>query len=260
MNLTDFGIGSFGFSNHVFPVEGAPRQYQTRLDLVDEMNIYVDVVSGIDITTNEAFWIFSSIDPVTGIAPTETDRGFLPVNDSTHIGEGFVSFSIKPKTAQCRTGDSIVAQASIVFDINDPIETNLWVNTIDAVAPTSYCRVLGEEPTPNPSPEGTNDSLRVVFDGTDDTTGIAAYKLYYTTNGSAFRLIGRYLPNDTAVLANLPNTQYTFFSIAEDNVGNTESMKNAPDTLFGNTHVSLLASVTPAGCCHHRRDRHLCTR
>ena len=247
MNPADFGIGTFGFGNHVFPVEGYPLQYQTRLDLVDEMNLYVDVVAGIDITTNEAFWIFSSIDPTTGVAPIETDRGFLPVNDSTHVGEGYVSFSIKPKTAQCHTGDSIAAQASIVFDVNEPIETNLWVNTIDAVAPTSYCRVLEGEPTPIPSPVGTNDSLRIVFDGTDDTTGIAAYRLYYTTNGSAFRLAGRYLPGDTTIIEQQPNVQYTFFSIAEDNVGNVEPMKDAPDTLFGSLHVSLLASVTPAG-------------
>ena len=247
MNLTDFSIGSFGFGNYVFPVEGDPLQYQTRLDLVDEMNLYVDVVAGINITTNEAFWIFSSIDPATGVAPTETDRGFLPVNDSTHAGEGYVSFSIKPKTAQCHTGDSIAAQASIVFDVNEPIETNLWVNTIDAVAPTSYCRILEGEPEPNSSPQETNDSLRVVFDGTDDTTGIAAYRLYYTTNGSAYRIAGRYLSGDTAIIEQQPNVQYTFFSIAEDNVGNVEPMKNSPDTLFGSLHVSLLASVTPAG-------------
>ncbi len=247
MNPADFGIGTFGFGNHVFPVEGYPLQYQTRLDLVDEMNLYIDVVAGIDITTNEAFWIFSSIDPATGVAPIETDRGFLPVNDSTHVGEGYVSFSIKPKTAQCHTGDSIAAQASIIFDVNEPIETNLWVNTIDAVAPTSYCRVLEGEPEPNSSPQETSDSLWIVFDGTDDTTGIAAYRLYYTTNGSAYRFAGRYLPGDTAIIEQQPNVQYTFFSIAEDNVGNVEPMKNSPDTLFGNLHVSLLASVSPVG-------------
>ncbi len=247
MNPADFGIGTFGFGNHVFPVEGYPLQYQTRLDLVDEMNLYVDVVAGIDITTNEAFWIFSSIDPTTGVAPIETDLGFLPVNDSTHVGEGYVSFSIKPKTVHCHTGDSIAAQASIVFDVNEPIETNLWVNTIDAVAPTSYCIILEEEPTTDPSQDGIDDSLRVVFDGTDDTTGIAAYRLYYTTNSSAYRLAGRYLPGDTAIIEQQPNVQYTFFSIAEDNVGNVEPMKNGPDTLFGNLHVSMLASVTPAG-------------
>ena len=94
MNPSSFGIGSFGFGNRIFAVDGAPVQYQKRLDLREEMNIYVDVVAGIDITTNELFWIFSSIDPATGLAPTEAERGFLPVNDSSHAGEGFVRINV----------------------------------------------------------------------------------------------------------------------------------------------------------------------
>lgn len=250
MNMADFGIGTFGFGNHVFPVEGSPLQYQTRLDLIAEMNLYVDVVAGIDITTGEAFWIFSSIDPATGIAPTETDRGFLAVNDSTHIGEGYVTFTIKPKAALCHTGDTIGAQASIVFDINDPIETNRWVNTVDAVPPASMATVLTHAPSLTATPsslEGELDSIRVVFSGADDATGMAAYRLYYTENGSAFRLAGRYLAGDTAVIAKQPNTTYTFFSLGEDNVGNIEPIKGEPDTLFGNTSVQLLANVLPTG-------------
>lgn len=251
MNMADFGIGTFGFGNHVFPVEGAPLQYQTRLDLTTEMNLYVDVVAGIDITTGEAFWIFSSIDPATGIAPTETDRGFLAVNDSTHIGEGYVTFTIKPKTALCHTGDTIGAQASIVFDVNEAIETNRWVNTIDAVPPVSTVTVINDTPL-RPSDTSPNlgevlDSLRVVFSGADDATGMAAYRLYYTENGSSFRLAGRYTAGDTAVIAKQPNTTYTFFSLGEDKVGNIEPMKGEPDTLFGNTSVRLLASVRPDG-------------
>ena len=251
MNMADLGIGTFGFGNHVFPVNGAPLQYQTRLDLTEEMNLYVDVVAGIDITTNEAFWIFSSIDPATGVAPTETDRGFLAVNDETHAGEGYVTFTIKPKANLCHTGDTIGAQASIVFDVNEAIETNRWVNTIDAVPPVSSCTVIDDTPL-RPSDTSPNlgeelDSLRVVFSGADDATGMAAYRLYYTENGSSFRLAGRYTAGDTAVIAKQPNTTYTFFSLGEDKVGNIEPMKGEPDTLFGNTSVRLLASVRPDG-------------
>ena len=195
MNMADFAVGSFGFGSQIFSVEGNPLSYQTRLDLRDEMNLYVDVVAGIDIVSGEAFWIFSSIDPATGIAPTETNRGFLAINDSTHAGEGFVTFSIKPKTALCHTGDSIHAQATIVFDINEPIVTNRWVNAVDAVPPTSSMEVVQE----------TADSLYIAFSGTDDATGITAYRLYYTEGRSAYRLAGRYLIGDTAVVEKLPN-------------------------------------------------------
>ena len=241
MNIADFRIGTFGFGNMVFPVEGSPLQYQTRLDLVDEMNLFVDVVAGIDITRNEAFWIFSSIDPITGIAPTESNRGFLAINDSTHIGEGFVTFSIKPSANRCHTGDTIGMQASIIFDVNEAIETNRWVNTIDAEAPVSNCTVIANEMP------AYQDSIYITFSGEDDATGMAAYRLYYTENGSAFRLAGRYLAGDTAVFASQPNTTYSFFSLGEDMVSNIEPMKGEADTLFGNTSVQLLASVRPEG-------------
>ena len=118
-----FVVGTFGFGSHVFSVDGSPSSYQARLDLIEDMGIYVDVVAGLDVVNNEAFWILQSIDPATGLAPISVDMGFLPVNDSTHCGEGFVSFTIKPNERQCVTGDTITAMASIVFDINEAIPT-----------------------------------------------------------------------------------------------------------------------------------------
>ena len=67
--------------------------------------------------------------------------GFLPVNDSiSGIGEGFVKFTMGPQP-ETHTEDSILAQASIVFDDNESISTNLWRNFIDAVPPASQMNV-----------------------------------------------------------------------------------------------------------------------
>ena len=38
-----------------------------------------------------------SIDPVTGRTPADPFAGFLPPNDSTHQGEGYVTFTVKLK-------------------------------------------------------------------------------------------------------------------------------------------------------------------
>ena len=97
LNFATFGVGNFGFGSYIFEVEGSPSSYQTRIDLRDSMGIYLDVVAGLDIVHNEAFWIFQSIDPATGLPPTAINMGFLPINDSLHSGEGLVSFTIKPK-------------------------------------------------------------------------------------------------------------------------------------------------------------------
>lgn len=127
-----FRLGSFGFGEYVFNVPENTSYYSDRLDLTDSLGIYVDVSAGTDINTNEVFWILRSTDPATGQAPTDPFAGFLPVNDpETHIGEGFVNYTIRAKETAV-TGDVIDAQARIVFDVNDPIDTPPIFNTIDA--------------------------------------------------------------------------------------------------------------------------------
>jgi hypothetical protein len=60
--------------------------------------------------------------------------GFLPPNDPTSRGEGFVSYRVKARPA-LSTGTQITALANIVFDSNDPILTNIFTNTLDARGP-----------------------------------------------------------------------------------------------------------------------------
>ena len=67
--------------------------------------------------------------------------GFLPVNDDRGSGEGFVSYTVMAN-ADANTGDVIDAMASIVFDINAPIETPEVSNTLDNDPPTSTVNVL----------------------------------------------------------------------------------------------------------------------
>lgn len=143
-----FGIGTYCFSNMSYTVENSPNAYQNRIDLRDSLDIFVDVIGGLDVVKNQAFWTFSTIDPATGYAPWEHDKGLLQVNDSTHVGEGFVTFSLRP-LATMQTGDTISIQANIVFDENDTIPTNRWCNKIDAGNPQS--KVTGE---PILSPRG----------------------------------------------------------------------------------------------------------
>lgn len=232
-----FVVGSFGFGSHVFSVEGSPSSYQTRLDLVEDMGIYVDVVAGLDVVNNEAFWILQSIDPVTGLAPISVDMGFLPVNDSTHCGEGFVSFTIKPNERQCVTGDTITAKASIVFDINEAIPTNKWINTIDALPPTTV--LTGTEVELN--------ELLLQFTGSDDTNGcgIKQFKLYVSDNYSSYQLYDTYMPGDEVTFMAEPGHCYRFFCLGEDNVGNIEAMKEAAEYEYGNYDLLITVAASP---------------
>ncbi len=140
-NLFSLRLGDFGFAGMTFSVPADKTYYAARLDVMDSLGVVVDVTAGIDVNKKEVFWIFESKDPATGCLLPMLLLGFLPVNDSTGKGEGFVSYTIKAGN-HTQTGDSIHAKASIVFDVNGAIETPVIFNTIDALPPVSRVKAL----------------------------------------------------------------------------------------------------------------------
>jgi hypothetical protein len=229
-NMYSLRIGNFGFGDFVFSVPPNTSFYTQRLNVIDSLGVYVDVIAGLDVNNNEAFWIFKSIDPATGLPPNDPNVGFLPVNDSlTNKGEGFVTFTIQPKSTDV-TGDSLNAKAEIIFDINDAIVTNEWFNTIDAVPPASTVNFL--------PPVINSTSFEITISGQDDPggCGINTSQLYYSKDAAPYNLFGEYEVGGTAQFIGQENSTYRFFSIAKDNVGNIEPMKVTPDVT---TQISL---------------------
>lgn len=80
-------------------------------------------------------WTFRTLDPATGDLPEDPLAGFLPANDSTGRGEGWVSFTAAPKGG-LPNGTVIRNKATIVFDVNAPIETNEVLDTLGACSVT----------------------------------------------------------------------------------------------------------------------------
>jgi len=223
-NMLSLRLGDFGFGDFIFSVPQNTTFYSKRLDVSDSLGVMVDVTAGIDVQNKKAFWILESIDPLTGLVPNDANKGFLLVNDSiTHKGEGFVSFTMLPK-ATVHTGDSIVAEASIVFDINEAIKTNRWKNIIDAHYPTSFV---------NPLPANTDTNfISISFTATDDIggSGVKQVKLFVARNIANYELYGTYNKDSIINITGVEDDEYKFISIAEDNVGNIEPMKDIPDT------------------------------
>lgn len=220
--MKGFGLGMYGFANMSWPIEDAPAAFQNRLDLRDSMHIYVDLVAGLDVVKQEAFWTFNSIDPETGWNPWQVDRGMLPVNDSTHVGEGFLKFQLKPNP-NMETGDTISFAANIVFDQNDTIPTNRWCVTIDAGMPTS--KVNGRK-------DSKNEHLyHLTVTATDDEggSGLKRVVLYQANNFGIYEEFA-VCPLDTVIdFTAEPGHTYKFLTLAEDNVGNLEPLKELAD-------------------------------
>jgi RHS repeat-associated protein/uncharacterized repeat protein (TIGR01451 family) len=132
LDWSTFQLGSFGFGPLSVPVPAGLTQYQTTVSYQNTDGSSLNVVVTLDcsVQTGLLTVTYISLDPLTGQAPDGVDDGFLPPNDSTHVGEGFVQYTIQPKTGLA-IGTAINQQALIVFDINAPIPTNTFLNTID---------------------------------------------------------------------------------------------------------------------------------
>lgn len=217
-----FKLSNFGFGPFNFEVPSNSTHYTDRLDVKDSVGVLVDVEAGIDFVNNRITWEFVSIDSISGVFTTDPFAGFLPVNDSTGIGEGFVTYTIQAKESAV-TMDSIHAQADIIFDTNDALATNIEVNLVDADAPES--EVL-------PVIAAIDSSHLIVnWMGTDVGSGVKDYTLYVSRNDGPFL---EWLADTsllTAIYQGTLDSTYCFISISRDSVSNLESYPDSCITM-----------------------------
>jgi RHS repeat-associated protein len=243
-----FRVGDFGWGDLFFDVPANRSFYNQRLDLTSKLGFFVDVAAGINPVTKEAFWTLTAIDPQTGEMVKDARTGFLPPNDGNGSGQGFVTYTVR-SARSVSTGAVIDAQARIVFDTEEPIDTPPIFNTLDAVGPTSTVKAL---PT---TVEDTNFS--VSWSGNDNTGGsaLADFTIYVSDNGGSFV---PWLENTTLTEATFVGTAghtYAFYSVARDNAGNVEAAPSSaqasttigtPGTLaFGAAQFSINEDGTP---------------
>ena len=246
-NINSVRLSDFGFGSFVFSVPSNTTAYTQRLDVSDSLGVWVDVTAGIDMANNQIFWNLQSVDPATGFEPSSSDLGFLLINDSLHHGEGYVSFSILPKN-NVVSGDTVGAEATIIFNENTAIATNVWVNKFDAVAPTSTLhgtQAGSEAPVELWTLAESYDSIvHLTFAATDDLSGVDNVELLVSRNGSVYTSEGYYALGDTAHYTLEDGYLYSFISRATDNVGNQEPLKAVPDTVinYSTAPVDILLS------------------
>ncbi len=225
LDLTTVEFGTFGFNNFEFDVPPGLSHYETTIDLrPDGIELLVPVVLDVDRQTGVLSATFRSLDPSTGLLPDDIDAGFLPVNDKQlHNGEGFFTYRVQP-LATATTGTEIRNQASIVFDVNDPILTPETVHTIDLVAPASLVSGL-------PEAFGTADFM-VDWSGQDDSggSGIASYDIFVSRDGGPFEPMLTGTNETSHEFTGESGSTYAFISLARDNVGHLEPMPAVADT------------------------------
>ena len=137
----------------------------------------------------------------------------LPPNVNAPEGEGYVTFSVDLKPG-VQNNAQIKNKATIIFDYNEPIETNEYVNTFDLVAPTT--KML--------SAKFNGNKVTVTCSGTDNESGISRYKFYVCEKNGEPQMFAEEF-NSKAVFT-IPDggkvEDYTFFALAVDNVSNIQ--------------------------------------
>lgn len=231
-----FRLNGFGFRNLVFDVPSGLTNYTARLNTAGEIGVDVNVTFGLDVTANELFWAIQSIDPATGLPPMDALAGFLPVNDSTSAGEGFVSYSIKaaPETV---TGDEIRASANIFFDTNAPIPTNEVVNTIDAFAPTP------EELTDVSIQYDSLISFTVFGQDDPGGSGMKDFEVWVSEEGGEYRLLSNNNQiGETFSFQGAPGKNYCLVPVLRDNVNNRTLLIDYEPVCFTTPEVEARVS------------------
>ncbi|WP_414521362.1 SGNH/GDSL hydrolase family protein [Umezakia ovalisporum] len=213
LDISTFTLGDFQLGNITVDVPVGVQNYNQVLDLTSTLGVLVDINASVDLDTGVVSWIFKAIDPVTNNLVDSSTQGFLPPNDDNGAGRGFVSYSVKP-LANSTNNTRIDAQTNIEFNNQTPIQTIPVFNTLDTEAPSSQVNAL---PASSSQPNFT-----VSWTGTDNGSGIAGYDIYVSVDNGRFILWKGNTTDTSATYNSEPGRNYSFYSVAKDNLGLTE--------------------------------------
>jgi hypothetical protein len=232
LNLETFAFGPVYFGNNsvLTPPVGA-QEWSTQMDLRPGLPLILRLDASLNKATGVVSWHFQGVDPLTGELVTDPQIGFLPPNEEPSEGQGGVTFSVDPVEG-LTTGATISNNASIVFDLNEPIVTPTFTNTIDSTPPTSTIKSIKPKPskgkTAGASKKGKGKKkpscakLAVKYGGKDKGAGIAMRDIYVSRDGKPYEpwRLDTTKKKDTYVAKKAG--AYAFLSIATDGAGYEE--------------------------------------
>ncbi len=192
LDWTTLELGQFGFGSHQIDLPAGRQDFETAVETTNQDGslLWVRFKGSIDAETGVVTWSFSSIDPATGQSPSDPLAGFLPVDDSNHVGEGYVTFRIRPR-GDLPHATRIENAATIVFDENPALNTNTVVNTIDRRAPLIRGTLVN-----GPSAQ-RSDIQKIILNFDEDTGVIVQPEALQLRNRSTGAVVASALPGIT---------------------------------------------------------------
>jgi hypothetical protein len=221
-------LGPITFPSQVITPPAIPLSispFTATVDLRPPLNLLVKINASMNMTTAVLTWTLQSLDPATHLPPTDPLAGFLPPG-----AEGSVFFTVLPKST-VTTGTVIQNAATVVFDVNPPINTPTWFNTIDNTKPTSHV---------NPLPATETTTFQVSWTAFDVGAGVQDTTLYASDNGGPFTAWQTNVMTSSALFSGIAGHSYAFYSIARDLVGNIEGGKSTAEAT-----TKIIVDTTP---------------
>lgn len=222
----------FGFADSAYLIQNAIGSYAQEMDLRPAKNAILRFEATVDTLSNSILWRFYTLHPTTRALVNTITDGFLNPNVTSPEGEGFVTYSVAPKPNRPHL-QQVSNKATIVFDENEPIVTNAWINTVDKQKPSSQV---------NPLPAVLSDTIFYIgWTGNDAHSGIDAYDIFITINDTANYILHNRTRLDSSGIIGKYGYTYKFYSRAIDYAGNIEDLPAQPDAVVT---LQLPVSVT----------------
>ena len=238
VDIESIRFGNVQFGSTITQFNNDKKALSNDVPVVNVSDYYVHIEAYVNKTDRSVIWILQSLDPETKEPPEDALAGFLPPNNNRSDGEGNVNLFVKPKQNPYML-PSFLANATIIFDLNDPISTNVLRYTIDDISPRSSVAVIQNE---------TQKRIWLNIQAEDEGVGVKSIELYAKTESSEKeKLIAEYefpciVPVPDELLTGIPTT---IFTIARDFVGNVE-IKRTFDVI---NYVFPLRSIPcPSDC------------
>jgi len=236
LDLDTFLLASFGFGDFNISLETPAQSFQQVLTMLfNGRALQVSFEASLDYATRTLRAVFQSLDPLTALPP-DVLTGFLPPEDGTGRGLGFVTYTLRPMTG-LPTGTQIRNVALIAFDNQTFIASNQVdpLNPALGTDPTKEALVTLDsgDPTTTMKPlpaVSINPNFVVSWSGRDDPngSGVANYSVFVSTDNGPYSAWLTASPLYSSMFHGATGHSYRFYTVATDNVGHIQTLPIGP--------------------------------
>ena len=234
LDWSTFELGEIVFKNQIVTSLSGKNSGSAEVALSDgSQNVRMEF--SLDPVTGKAYWYMRSVDPNTADGwPLDPYAGFLPPNDANGNGEGYVAYRVKVKD-DAPNGAMVDSTASIIFDYNEPIQTDpSWSNTVYVGAPS--------KPELTTIGEIVNGSTTLSWTAADFAS---SYDVYIWKNGTERPSEATISDiQSTSISFNLEyinGNSYNFLVVAKNKYGETQSQISTAETKKVETYAKWSA-------------------